>query len=355
MSEQNPAVWVLRHGRHGEGEDAALSGKCAVIGFDEFPDLAKFGSPEQLVEFHQRQIQPGVAEARSRVRAQQLWAFKALIKVGDIIALPLKSRPGQIAFGKVTGPFRFREILGASHHTRDVEWTHPGVPRSTFRQDLLHSFGSLLTVCRVQRNNAERRVQEALAGHPDPGPPAATTSAAEATSEAADEGSSHIDLEQAASDEIVAFIRARFRDHDMARLVDAILQAQGFQTLRSSPGPDGGADILAGSGPLGLDAPFLCVQVKATEGPTDVKVFRELAGTMSHFKATQGLLVSWGGFTQAVVREARQESFKIRLWDQSDLVKASFLHYDKLDPDLQAELPLKRVWVLVREDEDAPV
>jgi restriction system protein len=164
------------------------------------------------------------------------------------------------------------------------------------------------------------------------------------------EGASRPDLTQAASDEISAFIRVQFPDHDMARLVEALLQAEGFQTKRAGLGADGGADILAGRGPLGLDAPFLCVQVKATQEPVDVKVFRELAGTMAAFKASQGLLVSWGGFKQTVIREARQETFKIRLWDQSDLVQAIYRTYDRLPKEIQTELPLKRVWMLVREE-----
>jgi len=109
---------------------------------------------------------------------------------------------------------------------------------------------------------------------------------------------------------------------------------------------------LAGRGALGLDSPYLCVQVKATEEPADVKVFRELAGTMAAFKASQGLLVFWGGFKQTVLREARQETFKIRLWDQNDLVQAVYRSYENLPAEIQAELPLKRVWMLVRESEE---
>jgi len=71
---------------------------------------------------------------------------------------------------------------------------------------------------------------------------------------------------------------------------------------------------------------------------------------MTHFQAEQGLLVCWAGFTEAVIREARQHLFSVRLWDQSDLIEALYRTYEKLPPELQAELPLKRVWVLVRED-----
>lgn len=353
MSEQTPRVWVARAGRHGEDEEAALTGGHAIIGFRNFPDLMQFNSADQLVEYHRREIEPGAPERRSRNFAQQLWTFRESMERGDVVVMPLKTRPGQIALGRVTGPYRYLQVDGAGRHTRAVEWTHPDVPRSTFRQDLLHSFGAFITVCRIQRNNAERRVQDVLAGRPDPGSPVGTAHGGDEEPETPGEATTRIDLEQAASDEITAFIRARFPDHDMARLVEAVLQAEGFHTRRSPPGRDRGADILAGSGPLGLDPPYLCVQVKATEGPSDVKVFRELAGTMAAFKATQGLFVSWGGFNQAVVPEARQETFKIRLWGQSDLVQAIYRSYDKLSPEIQAELPLKRVWMLVHEDEEA--
>ena len=159
-----------------------------------------------------------------------------------------------------------------------------------------------------------------------------------------------VDLAQAAHDEITAFVRERFRRHEMARLVEAVLRADGFITHLSTPGPDGGADILAGRGPLGLDAPTVCVQVKATEAPADVTVFRTLQGTMTTFNATQGLLVCWGGFTQPVRIEARQHTFRIRLWDQSDLVQAVYRAYERLPEEIQAELPLKRVWMLVRDE-----
>jgi predicted Mrr-cat superfamily restriction endonuclease len=87
-------------------------------------------------------------------------------------------------------------------------------------------------------------------------------------------------------DEITAFVRNRFPGYELARLIEAIFQAEGYLTHRSPPGPDGGADILAGRGPLGLDLPTPCVQVKATDTAADA-----LQGAMSSFAATQGLLV----------------------------------------------------------------
>ena len=68
---------------------------------------------------------------------------------------------------------------------------------------------------------------------------------------------------------------------------------------------------------------------------------------MGNFGAEQGLLVAWGGFKQSVFDEARQLFFNVRLWDQGQLVQELLDHYGQLPADLQAELPLKRIWTLV--------
>ena len=40
----------------------------------------------------------------------------------------------------------------------------------------------------------------------------------------------------------------------------------------------------------------------------------------------------------------------VRLWDSSDLVGAIYRNYERLPAEIQAELPLKRVWMLVVEE-----
>lgn len=98
------------------------------------------------------------------------------------------------------------------------------------------------------------------------------------------------------------------------------------------------------------DEPSLCVQVKSSSESSDVNVFRALKGTMQTFSARQGLLVSWGGFTRATKAEARQSFFGVRLWSANELVEAIYRSYERLPEEIQAELPLKRVWTLVLED-----
>src|SRR5262249_26428771 len=153
-----------------------------------------------------------------------------------------------------------------------------------------------------------------------------------------------------ARDELLTFIQRKFSRHQLADLVNAVLQADGYITRVSPPGPDGGVDILAGSGPMGFGEPRLCVQVKSSPSPADVTVLRALLGILKNFGANQGLLVSWGGFTSAVHQEARQSFFSLRLWDAGDLLEAIFKNYDRFPQELRTELPLKRIWALVSEE-----
>ena len=267
------------------------------------------------------------------------------MKEGDIVVLPRKLT-SQVALGKVTGPYKQLKVGGRFRHTRPVRWIRPDVARTVFAQDLLYSFGAFMTVCNISRNDAERRVAAVLEGKPDPGP----TTAGEQPTKAATADAAATDLVQAAHDQIVAHIQSRFNGHELAKLVDAILKAEGWVTKLSPPGPDGGVDILAGRGSLGLDQPRLCAQVKSQTSPADVTVYRTLQGSMQSFKAEQGLLVCWGGFNKVVLTEAKQGYFAVRLWESRDLVEAIYRNYERLPAEIQAELPLKKVWMLVAEE-----
>ena len=69
-------------------------------------------------------------------------------------------------------------------------------------------------------------------------------------------------------------------------------------------------------------------------------------GAMTKFNATQGLFVAWGGYKSNVQKELASSFFRVRLWTQHDLLEQLFTHYEKLDEDIKAELPLKRIWTV---------
>jgi restriction system protein len=334
---------MVRAGRTGEREDLALSNGLAVIGWDELPDMSSVGSRED-VENLLNEYHPD-AKPKTLVNwASQVWSFVGRIKPGDLVVLPIKTRSA-IAVGRASGDYEYRpENPPGARHVRPVDWIRDDIPRTAFDQDLLFSLGAALTVCQIKRNNAEERIRAVVEGKPAPAVGAPSDLPVD------EDTSETVDLASFAQDQIRTFIGQRFKGHDLSRLVDEILQVQGYRTELSSPGPDGGVDIIGGRGAMGFEAPRLVVQVKSSESPVDVRVLRELQGVMRNFGADRGLLVSWGGFKTSVYDEARKLFFEIRLWDADDLIEALAESYGDLPDDLQAELPLKRVWALVLEE-----
>ncbi|MCY3841866.1 MAG: restriction endonuclease [Gammaproteobacteria bacterium] len=345
---ESSKVYLVRGGRRGEDEEYALQNNVAVVGFHEVGSLEGLADYDAILEL----VRSGYPDAKSRRTgnfARQLASFALSIQIGDLIVLPQK-RTSQIAIGRVTGPYRYQNVGGSLRHTRPLQWLQTDIPRTRFRQDLLYSFGAFMTVCNISRNDAVGRVQAVLRGEPDPGMKLST--GAESQSQREEETDGEADFRELAHDQIVHEIQTRFSGHALTGLVEAVLSAEGWTTTQSPPGPDGGVDILAGRGPLGLDPPRLCVQVKSQTSPTDVTVYRGLQGTMQSFKAEQGLLVCWGGFNRAVLQESRQSHFTVRLWGSGDLVAAVYRTYESLPAEIQAELPLERVWMKVPEESD---
>ena len=339
------SLWMVRGGKHGEQEALALENDLACIGWYEAPDLSGSKNRDQLREILQKTY-PHWNESQLNNQCAQLNAFIFGMKTGDLVVMPLKTT-SQIAIGEVAGPYQYREDLGDTHHVRPVKWKVTDLPRTRFHQDLLYSMGAFMTVCRIKRNNAEERVKAVLKGKPDPGFADSSNGA-----DTEDIETTQLDVEQVAQDQILSHMETRFKGHALSRLVDAILRAEGYVTQLSPPGPDGGVDTLARRGTLGLEGPRMCVQVKSSNNPSDVTVFRGLQGSMATFKADEGLLVSWGGFNNAVQREARLSFFSVRLWDADDLLEAITRNYDALPEELQKDLPLKRIWALVPGDSE---
>ncbi|ABW66635.1 conserved hypothetical protein [Desulfosudis oleivorans Hxd3] len=294
------------------------------------------------------EVYPDMSPSAVNNHAAQAWAFSQRIDKGDLVVLPLKTR-SLIAIGKIKGDYQYLD----GRHVRKVEWLKENIPRTTFGQDLLYSFGAFMTVCQIKRNNAEERVKAILAGKPDPhrqGKAAKKDMSTDSNIVTDDDTEGFVDLEEQAVDQIRRLIQARFGGHNLTRLVEAILQVQGYQTYRSPEGPDGGIDILAGFGPMGFDKPRICVQVKSGGVQNDAAI-RELEGVMSRVGAEQGLFVSWDGFNKTALANTSGLFFKVRLWDDKKIIFNLLSSYADLPDEIQAELPLKRIWVMVPDDD----
>jgi restriction system protein len=343
-------AWVVRAGRHGENQDLALDKGLVTIEWSETGDLSGLGKDaiRALLEKHH----PEASVKRIDAWTGELVSFANAIVPGDLAVLPLKRRAA-IALGRIMSDYEYRPDLldvGAVH-TRRVEWIRADVPRTAFDRKLLDTLGSSLTVFRAERNGAAAKLEAATKGDLYLGPADPSLSAQTPITAEPDELQ---DLERTARDAIVSLVQERFRGHDLERLVEAILLADGFRVNRTRAGADGGVDLLAGRGAHGFDPPRICVQVKSGKSPEDVKTVRELQGALKNFGADHGLVVSWSGYTTAVYAEARRAFFQIRLWDADDLIDALLRGYDSLPAELKAEIPLKRIWAPAAESLDEP-
>jgi restriction system protein len=342
-------LWMVRAGRHGEGENDALNDHVVGIGWPELGDLAEVGSAGNIRCW----LDAAHPDARPSTLASwsgQIDAFRFCMEAGDLVALPLKSAPA-VAFGRIAGGYRYApEAVDALRHQRAVQWISEGIPRDLIDQDLLSSLGAFLTVCRISRNDAERRVQRLLAAWSPGAPDEPPLVRPEEEEVAEPDAAADRNLGEEGREQIRRRVARQFQGHDLARLVGALLRAEGFSCEVSPPGPGGGGvDILAGPGGMGFEGTTVAVQVKPGSAAVDAATLRELKCVMGNFGARQGLLVSWGGFTRIARQEARRLFFEIRLWDSDAVIDKLEEVYDRLPADIRAELPLQRVWALLPE------
>lgn len=343
------AIWLVRAGRYGDQEQAALDNNIVTIGWNDLGDISSYQNKEVFFGFFETTY-PNEKPKAIMNKSNQVWRFKNEIEIGDLVVLPLKQEPS-IAVGEVISDYEFTESLGQDIiHTRRVKWITKDMPRTNLKQDLLYSLGAFMTVCRIQRNDAETRIPAAVQNYlgkvSTASPQVSTT-----IEESLDDKSVVADLETLGKDQIRSFINQQFAGHRLLDLVAAIFEVEGYATVVPPPGKDGGIDILAGKGLLGLEEPRICVQVKATSTPCGIDVVNSLLGVVTGYGASYGLIVSMGGFTQDARKKAKEQFFKVRLWDSNDLINATLRNYHKLSDDIQASLPLKQVWVLVDEGE----
>ena len=346
------AVWLVRAGSHGEFEGKFIQDNKVYVTWEDLKtNLAKLPDRTALTE-ELTSLHPDAKPKTVSNWVSQIWPFVTEMQKGDLVILPLKTQRA-IQVGEITGDYHF-EPDGPSpfYHWRPVKWIAEAVPRGNFGKDLLNSFGAFMTICRIRRNNAEQRLEamrrqdwraETIKG---------VTTAPGTNRPESGEEDTDIDIEEVGRDQIARLIMARFKGHGLTRVVQAILEAQGYVTYRSPEGADGGADILAGTGPLGFGSPRLCVEVKSEDSPIDRPTVDKLLGAVQKFGAQEGLFVSWGGFRNNVAKEMASSFFRVRLWTQNELLEQLFAVYDRLDEDIKAELPLKRIWTVATQGEE---
>lgn len=343
--------WTVRVGRYYERADWCFSNGYVGGGWTSVPDLSEAKTREDVRAI----VTEFATGTKNQIanRTGQLWAMRALIEPGDYVVLPIRST-AQIAFGEVTGRYKYlkNEEDPSRRHVLPVKWFDNQVSKSLVKQDLLYQLGSALTVFRINNNDADYRLSQIMKGKSDPGvrleqDKASTTK--DSSQESFEDDSGRVDHENLASDAITKLLHQEFKGHDLSELVEFLLTAEGYVCRNSPPGADGGVDILAGKGPLGMDSPKLVVQVKSQTSNVGDQVLQQLNGAIHRFQADQALLVAFGGVTAPAEKYLETQYFNVRVWKTEDILEGIYKHYESLPGEWKAKLPLKRIWVPVPE------
>lgn len=344
-------AWVIRPGKQGERAEWAWEKGYSGAGWAPVgPELLSCTSREE-VQAYAAEVFDHAPQALPNITAQ-LWMLLGRIQIGDLIVMPIK-QTREIALGWASAPLQYleEEEDPAKRLVIGVDWVNR-VPRTAVKQDLLYTLGSVLTVFSPSRNQAEERLKALLETGADPGMQQESLEKAAAALSSVTAGDTDTDpdapaiqqdIEEMALDQISELISQEFTGHGLTRLISDILQAEGFNVEESPEGPDGGIDILAGRGLLGLESPKILVQVKTPK--VDRPVVQQLTGLVSSHEADYGLIVAWGGLTTDARREVMGKRFRLKVWDDQDIIHAVLNNYDKLSSTITQALPLKQVWV----------
>ena len=119
------AAWLVRGGEHGEREEIALGRGLVIAGWEELGSISDCESREGI----RQALMATYPEVSDKVIGNwtgQLWRFKEQIKADDLVVMPLHTRPGRVAIGRIIGPYEYRadEPLGF-RQVRRVEWLRP--------------------------------------------------------------------------------------------------------------------------------------------------------------------------------------------------------------------------------------
>lgn len=145
-------AWVVRAGRHGHDEDFNLTTGRTASGWGEYGDLTPYATREQLRAVVDARF-PDDPLMRRAIRAGQLAALRLSIAPGDIIVMPMKSKPGHVAIGVCTAPYEYdpRGDRPGRRHRIPVGWNEDLLSRSVFKDDLLSTINGAQSVFSASR------------------------------------------------------------------------------------------------------------------------------------------------------------------------------------------------------------
>ena len=325
-------AWMIRAGNDNELASHLEKANVVAIGWEAMGDLSGLNTRE-LFKAKYIEAYPNHSLGRINVNAGQVYRFVRDIKESDYALTYLKDSR-EVLIGQVTGPYEYKpdlfdDLSQEYPQTRPVQWLKQ-VSRDDFSAAARNSMGSTLTVFNLDDHLEE--IHQTI-----------TSEIITPLPNDADESPPFFEDVNEKAKELIADLVSRLDPYDFQDLVAAVLRAMGYRAFSASPGRDRGIDITAYPDALGFERPRIKVQVKHRTGSSSGPEMRSFLGALR--SGDNGLYVSTGGFTNDARLEASQAHEPVTILDRDGFIKLMLEHYDQLEPEFQAKVPLRRVWL----------
>lgn len=316
-TQQSPGrrVWHFRPAREGPFGQLLTEEGLISAEFGVRADLGEQLDREHLLDAVEV-ANPNETRSRTRSMSRQLNALINEMLGGDLVICSLPGG-GALRVGMLE-PDLLEDPEGRP--ARRVRWLHELVPKEAVMSDLRTIQGAYVPITEVTRPGVIDRLTGLIRDGQDPGPVGAGTGRPET-------------LDAMIGQETLKVrdrIAAAFTGHAMADLVGELLRAEGMTVQVGRPGPDGGVDLFAGSGPLGTGSPRVVGQVKSGGQVVGDETLQALLGNLHATGADTALLVSWSGVTRQARARASAMGFRVRVWDGDEVVRRVLDGYDRM-------------------------
>ena len=327
MVGDDKTIW----GIHAKDEQLFLKGNMIAIGWQAMGDLSKIDASREAFKVKYEETYPDAKKGSIATSAGMLYRFCYEAKPGDYVVFPSKFNR-EVNIGIIEGDYVYKPQTEFGN-TRTVKWLKH-LPRTAFSQGALYEIGSAMTFFSV-KNYADEFMG------------ALDKKAKNITSEEEDEsiGATADDIIEGTRDFILKELSRQLKGYALEDFVADLLRAMGYRTIVSPHGGDSGIDITAYKDEL---PPRILVQVKSQDGDIKEATIQSLKGAMR--EGDYGLFVTLSNYTQNA-RKYLNSTPIIRGINGTELVDLILKYYEELSDKYQKMIPLKRVYIPVREEQ----
>lgn len=329
------SIWFVRAGRGGVEAERFLDEGVVAIGWRQVPLVRDLTDDE--VERCFVEAFPSRKLGSVRVWASQVKRFERDLAVGDRV---MTYDPAQRLYyvGAIESGVKWVDTSELPR-VRRTTWTAK-LSRDVLTAGTRNSLGSIATLFSVTGSTAAEVLRQAVPLSAEVEVKVASTPGDDSVA-TPEEMILRADVVEKAE----SFIEDRLNALDweqMQELVAGLLRAMGFKTTVAARGPDRGVDIRASPDGLMLQEPRVFVEVKHRSGAMGAQAIRAFVGGRQ--PADRCLYVSTGGFTKDAHYEAERSSVPLTLLSLPELRALVVEHYERLDTETRALIPLSRIY-----------